>query len=175
MKPQPVAMNDETRRFLRHTLATLAYRAEKVLRDPPDGFSDVRMSPASRTPLETLGHMGDLMAWGEQMARGVYRWDPVAPAGWVETVDRFFGQLAAFDAALSDASQVPLPGDVIFQGPVADALTHVGQLALVRGTVAAPVRPESYARADIRVGRVGREQSAERHEFGGDASRPRPK
>jgi hypothetical protein len=59
---------------------------------------------------------------------------------------------------------------MIFQGPVADALTHVGQLAMMRGAAGAPVRPESYARAEIRVGRVGREQAAARKEFDGDAS-----
>ena len=159
MKPQPGPMSDEARRMLRHTVATLAYRAEKVLRDVPEGFADVRLSPASRTPLETLGHMCDLMGWAERMARGTYHWEAVPPAGWPETVDRFFTMLAAFDAALGEAPPVTFTADIIFQGPVADALTHVGQLAMIRGTMTAPVRPESYARAEIAVGRVGRDQS----------------
>jgi hypothetical protein len=166
-------MSDDAREMLRHTVATLAYRAEKVLRDAPDGFAELRISPASRTPLEVLNHMCDLMTWGERMARGTYKWEPVGVASWPAAVERFFATLAAFDAALADRTGVTYRAEVLFQGPVADALTHVGQLAMMRGTIAAPVRPESYARADIAVGRVGREQSAERSEFDGDASRPK--
>jgi len=175
VKPQPGLMSDEARRMLRHTVATLAYRAEKVLRDVPEGFADVRLSPHSRTPLETLGHMCDLMGWAERMARGTYHWEAVPPAGWPETVNRFFTMLAAFDAALGEAPPVTFTAEIIFQGPVADALTHVGQLALIRGTMATPVRPESYARAEITIARVGRDQSADRAEFSGDASRPKAK
>lgn len=173
LMPQQGPISDESRRFLRHTLATLAYRAEKVLRDVPGGFADVRLSDASRTPLETLAHMGDLMRWGERMARGTYLWEPAPATTWDDTVDRFFAMVASFDAALVEAPDVTYPAEVIFQGPIADALTHVGQLAMVRGTMAAPVRPESYARASIAPGRVGREQPTERYEFTGDASKPR--
>ena len=65
------------------------------------------------------------------------------------------------------------PLGVIFQGPIADALTHVGQLAMMRGAAGLAVRPESYARAEIRAGRVGLDQSAKRTEFDGDASKSR--
>jgi hypothetical protein len=76
---------------------------------------------------------------------------------------------AALDAALAvDASDSSAA--LIFQGPVADALWHTGQLAMLRGMAGAPVAPENYARADIQVGRVGREQSAKRVEYTGDAS-----
>jgi len=173
MKPQPGPMTDEARRVLRHTVATLAYRAEKVLRDAPDGFAELRLSPSTRTALEIVGHMCDLMGWGERMARGTYHWEPLPPGRWSETVDRFFTTLAAFDTALAEKPPTTFTAEVIFQGPVADALTHVGQLAMMRGTMVAPVRPESYARADITVGRVGRDQSSLRAEFDGDASRPK--
>ncbi|MCC7180923.1 MAG: hypothetical protein IT177_21260 [Acidobacteria bacterium] len=175
MKPQPGPMSDEARQILRHTVATLAYRAEKVLRDAPEGFAELRVSPSSRTALETLGHMCDLMGWGERMARGTYHWEAVPPGTWAETVDRFFTMLGALDAALAGKPAVTFTAEVIFQGPVADALTHVGQLAMMRGTVAAPVRPESYARADIAIGRVGQDQAQARYEFSGDASRPKAK
>jgi hypothetical protein len=58
----------------------------------------------------------------------------------------------------------------LIQGPLADALTHVGQLAMLRGMAGVPVRPESYPRAEIVVGRVGIDQAAPRAEFDGDAS-----
>jgi hypothetical protein len=159
--------------MLRHTLATLAYRAEKAVRGVPPEFPGARLSDASRTPLEILGHMCDLMAWGERMARGVYHWEPGQPVTWDETVDRFFGLVAAFDTALAESPAESLKAEIMFQGPIADALTHVGQLSMIRGTIGAAVRPESYARADIAVGRVSRNQSATRSEFDGDASKPR--
>jgi hypothetical protein len=163
-------MPDAAREFLRHTVATLAYRAEKVLRDPPDGFADVRLSPTSRTALEVLAHMGDLLEWGERMVHAEYRWAPEHPTTWAAASERFFAGLAALDRALASPPASSFAPEVIFQGPVADALTHVGQLAMMRGMAGAPVRPESYARAQIETGRVGREQSTKRAEFEGDAS-----
>lgn len=156
--------------FLRHTLATLAYRAEKVLRDVPEGFAHTRSGSTTRTPLQILTHMCDLMEWGERMARGVRRWQHEPCVGWDEAHARFFAGLEALDGALVDAAPDPDTQAAIFQGPIADALTHVGQIALLRGMAGVPVRPESYARASIRVGVVGLSQAAERVEFDGDAS-----
>ena len=79
---------------------------------------------------------------------------------------------AALDAALADTSSAPYPAGIIFQGPIADALTHVGQLAMMRGMAGEPVKPESYARATIETGRVGHDQAPPGREFDGDASRP---
>ena len=174
-QPEIVPSADGARQLLRHTLATLAYRAEKVLRDAPEGFVNARPSPASRTPLEIASHLGDLMEWGESLARGESRWRPAPAASWAAARDRFFGALAALDAAVAADLPESRPTAVIFQGPIADALTHVGQLAMLRGMAGSPVRPESYARAEIRVGSTGREQPSPRAEFEGDASFPKPK
>ena len=167
-------LDDATRSLLRHTLATLAYRAAKVLRDVPPEFGAFKATPEGRTALDILSHMVDLMTWGERFAHGEYRWEPGTVDDWPTAVEAFFARLAAFDAALADATLSPYPAGVMFQGPIADALTHVGQLALLRGMAAVPVRPESYARATIEAGRVGLEQAPPGREFDGDASRPRP-
>jgi len=148
----------------------LAYRAEKVLQAAPEAFVDHRLSAGSRTPLEIVAHMGDLVEWAERMARGEYRWAPQPVSGWTEGCDRFFRGLLALDAAIGESSLTEYSAETIFQGPIADALTHVGQLALIRGIAGIPVKPESYARAEIQVGRVGTEQSTKRKEFDGDAS-----
>lgn len=172
-------MTDETcsekRDLLRHTVATLAYRAEKVLRDAPAGFAAMRLSPSSRTALEIVSHLGDLMDWGERMARGEYLWEPRPSAEWAAACDRFFRSVKALDEAIGQGSLDKYPVETIFQGPVADALTHVGQLSIMRGVAGAAVRPESYAKAEIQAGRVGREQSSVRKEFDGDASRAKPR
>ena len=124
--------------FLRHALATLAYRAEKALRDPPAGFETFRAAPDSRPALAILAHMGDLMEWGERMTHGERRWEAVPQASWDAAGDRFFRALAALDGALAAGVSDTLPREMIFQGPIADALTHVGQLTMMRGMAGAP-------------------------------------
>jgi hypothetical protein len=173
MSDGPVVPSDAARELLRHTVATLAYRAEKVLREVPEGFADFRLSTGGRTASEILGHMADLMEWGTRFTSGQNLWQPGAPAPWEASRDRFLRGVAALDAALADPAPGSHPLGVIFQGPIADALTHVGQLTMMRGAAGLAVRPESYARAEIRAGRVGLDQSSKRTEFDGDASRPR--
>ena len=158
------------RSLLRHTVATLAYRAEKVLRDPPTGFADLKVAPVTRTPFQIVTHLADLMEWADRMAHGEKRWQHVSSKDWNAARDRFFAALDALDAALAHGAIEPAVEEAIFQGPIADALTHVGQLAMLRGMAGSPVRPESYARAMIRVGVVGPNQAAQRTEFDGDAS-----
>lgn len=165
--------NDLWRHPLRHTLATLAYRAEKALRDAPAEFADFRLSPSTRTPVEIVSHLADLMEWATRMARGEYKWVAQPASDWTTACDRFFTGLRNVDEALSASTFDVHPGEMLLQGPLADALTHVGQLTMLRGASGSPVRPESYARAEIEAGRVGRDQSASRKEFDGDASRPR--
>lgn len=159
---------------LRHVVATLAYRAAKVLRDLPGDFETASFGPATRLPVQIVAHLADLMAWGVRLARGEYVWAASGSDDWAAEVERFFDGLAALDREL--AAHAPDPGymEKLIQGPLADAFTHVGQLAMLRGMAGAPVRPESYARAEIVAGRVGREQASPRAEFDGDASRKKP-
>ena len=156
-----------------HLAATLAYRAAKVLRDAPSGFATTSFGDSSRRPVQIVAHLADLMAWGVTLAQGDYKWRAEGSDDWDTEMRRFFDGLAALDAAL--VAGVPEGAtEKLIQGPLADALTHVGQLAMLRGMVNAPVRPESYARAEIVPGRVGLDQAAPRREFDGDASARRP-
>jgi hypothetical protein len=151
--------------MLRHTLATLAYRAGKVLRDAPAEFQAFRPSPGGRSAGEILAHMGDLMDWSISIVEGKQTWKDSQPRAWAADVQRFFDGLARFDASLAG----PLAGDAsvdrLFQGPVADALTHVGQLAMMRRMAGAPIRGENYFKAEISEGRVGLDQAPPRREF----------
>ena len=168
---QPLTL-DAARAVLRHLAATLAYRAAKVLRDVPPGFDARTFGPATRRPVQILAHMADLMAWAITLARGDSVWKAEGGDDWNVEVRRFFAGLAALDREL--AADGPFTGSVekLIQGPLADALTHVGQLAMLRGMAGSPVRPESYARAEIVTGRVGMEQTPALREFDGDASVP---
>jgi len=167
------AAPDAARELLRHTVATLAYRAEKVLREVPDGFPEFRLAADARTALELLSHLADLMEWGTRFTAGENKWQPGEATAWEAARERFFRGIAALDGGLAAPASASYPLGVIFQGPIADALTHVGQLAMMRGAAGLSVRPESYARAEIRTGRVGLDQSAKRTEFDGDASKYR--
>ena len=161
---------DPARIALRQMAATLAYRAAKVLRDVPPDFAHRSFGDSTRRPIHILSHIGDLMSWGVSMASGGKEWKPAGSDDWNTEVHRFFSGLAAFDAALGAEGDFKGSIDKLIQGPLADALTHVGQLAMLRGMAGAPVRPESYARAVITAGRVGLDQEAPRAEFDGDAS-----
>ena len=155
------------REFLRHTVATVAYRAAKTMRCAPESFATFRPGATTKTPVEIVAHMGDLFDWALSMAKGEPRWNGATPQAWGEECARFFAALKAFDDKL--ASEEPIQYEItrLFQGPVADALTHTGQLAMLRRLHGAPMKGESYNRADIAAGRVGSEQTpAEpRYEF----------
>jgi hypothetical protein len=155
-------------------VATLAYRAHKVLQDVPDHFSGMRPSRASRSPLEVLSHMCDLMEWAVRLSQGEDRWHASPSTDWGAATERFFRGTEALEAALVRDPLDGAPTEKLFQGPIADALMHVGQLAMMRGMFGLAVRPESYARAPIQAGRAGRSQPGARVEFQGDASRPLP-
>ena len=150
-------MND--REFLRHTVATLAYRAAKAMRGAPDTFASFRPGPTSRTAVEVVAHMGDLMDWALSMAGGEGRWNTSEPKPWEQECARFFAALKAFDDALASEAPLRYPLTRLFQGPVADALTHTGQLAMLRRLHGAPMKGESYNRADIVIGRISLEQT----------------
>ena len=162
-----------SRIMLRHLLATLAYRAAKVLRDVPIEFGQFQAGPAARRPVQIVAHMGDLMSWGIALARGEHVWKAEGSGDWNIEVNRFLDRLAGLDQALEAAALPPGAEEKLIQGPLTDALTHVGQLAILRGLAGCPVRPESYARAEIVAGRVGLAQAAPVREFDGDASQPK--
>jgi hypothetical protein len=151
--------------LLRHTLATLAYRGAKVLRGAPEGFGGLKVTETTRTPRAILSHLGDLLDWALSMARGAEEWHESGSSAWQDQVERFFAGLAALDHYLESDAPLGCTAERLFQGPIADALTHVGQLAMLRRMAGSPVRGENYARADIAAGRVGAEQPEPRREF----------
>jgi hypothetical protein len=156
---------DEKRAFLRHTLATIAYRGGKAVRGAPDTFAAFCAAPTSRTPVQILAHLGDLFDWALSIAEGSERWTNSEPLVWDREVARFFDTLQRLDAHLASDAAVAAPAERIFQGAIADALTHVGQLTLLRRLAGAPVRSENYYRADIVAGRIGAEQTPPHREF----------
>ena len=151
--------------MLRHTLATLAYRAGTALRGAPAGFETFRAAEDSRSAGQILAHMGDLLDWAASIVEGKETWADSTAGSWDADVSRFFASVARFDALLAGPLGKDAPAERLFQGPIADALTHVGQLALLRRLAGAPMRGQNYSRADIAVGRVGLDQVPPKREF----------
>jgi hypothetical protein len=156
---------DNKRELLRHTVATLAYRGGKAVLNAPAHFAEFRVNETTRTPGQILAHIADLLDWALCVAKGEYVYKESDPLPWEEGVARFFEALKKFDSYLASDATLGYPAEKIFQGPIADALTHVGQISMLRRMAGSPVRGESYFKAEIMTGRVGREQSTKRVEF----------
>lgn len=151
--------------LLRHTVATVAYRGERALDGVSPEFAEFRLDATSRTPAEILAHMGDLFDWALSVAEGREKWRNSEPLAWDREVARFFAALAAFDARLVQAAPLGAPAERLFQGPIADALTHIGQLAMLRRVAGYRVRGENFFVAAIETGKVGPEQARPVQEF----------
>ncbi|MGA2980128.1 MAG: hypothetical protein ABSD76_11105 [Terriglobales bacterium] len=155
----------DSRPFLRHTIATLAYRGAKAIRNAGPNFADYGSAETSRTPAKILAHIGDLMDWGLAMAEGRREWKDSLPLAWEKECERFFAALKKFDDYLASEKSLQVPMEKLFQGPIADALTHVGQIAMLRRMAGVPMKGENYFVAEIAAGRVGADQAAPRKEF----------
>ena len=156
---------DPKRELFRHSLATLAYRGGKAVRKAPAGFAEFDAGKGLRTPGQILAHIGDLLDWGLSIAKGQQKWQNSKPLPWEQEAERFFAALKKFDDYLGSTELVHAPFEKLFQGPIADALAHVGQIAILRRLADAPVKGENYHQAEITVGRVGANQAAPKQEF----------
>jgi len=157
--------SDPKRELLRHALATLAYRGGKAVRNAPEGFAVFHVDEGVRAPGQVLAHIGDLMDWALSIALGKREWHDSKPLAWEKEVERFFAALKKFDDYLASSETVHTTPEKLLQGPVADALTHVGQIAMLRRIGGEPLKGESYYEAEIVVGRVGAEQTKPKREF----------
>jgi hypothetical protein len=156
---------DPKRELLRHTLATVAYRGGKAVRGTRETFATFRVGEKSRTPAQILAHIGDLLDWALTLAKGAQAWHDSAPSPWKREITRFFESLERLDQYLASDAPLYATPEKVFQGPVADALTHIGQIAMLRRLAGAPVKGENYHKAAIAVGRVGQEQAPAVVEF----------
>lgn len=160
-------MDDQNskRELLRHTVATLAYRGGKAVRDTDESFASFKASETTRTPAQILAHVGDLLDWALAIAKGNETWNNSEPLAWSEEIGRFHAALKSFDDYLAADSDLAATCERLFQGPVADALTHVGQIAMLRRIAGTPMKGENYSRAKIEAGHLGADQEKPKREF----------
>lgn len=156
---------DPERQLLRHTLATLAYRGGKALRGAPESFSSFAIGSPPKTPGQILAHIGDLLDWALSQADGAEKWHNSEPQTWAEDSARFHSALAKLDARIATGAELSESAEKLFQGAIADALTHVGQINMLRRLAGVPIKGENYHRADIAAGRLGAEQATPKREF----------
>lgn len=154
-----------SRELLRHAVATVAYRGGKALRGAPAGFADFRVAEGSRTPGQILAHIGDLFDWALSLVKGAQKWTGSDSLPWEKGSARFFAALEALDAFLASDAPLGCSPERLLQAPLADALTHIGQISMLRRLAGAPVRAENYFTAEIVAGRAGAQQAAPRMEF----------
>lgn len=128
------------------------------MRGAPPEFAHFQATPTTRTPLEIVAHLGDLLEVSAARLRGPAQWNPQPPDTWEKQVARFHAALASIDEALASDHPIDVPLGQWYQGPFADALTHVGQLAMLRRMSGHPMKGESYFYAQIEPGRVGADQ-----------------
>ena len=148
---------DLKRELLRHLIATVAYRARIAISDAPENFAAFKIGEAIRTPGEILAHIGDLLQGSLYLMKGEFVRLNSAPLRWNEEVERFFTAAKEFDSYLASDAPLSQPIEKIIQGPISDALTHVGQIVMLRRAAGAPVRVESYFTAEIVPGEFEKE------------------
>lgn len=156
---------DPKTELLRHAIATIAYRGGKALRGAPPEFASFRAAEGVRSPSEILAHIGDLFDWALSMAHGKQAWHDSQPQPWDQEVTRFHKALEAFDQYLASGQPLAATPETLLQGPIADALNHIGQLTILRRISGSPIRAENYAKAEILSGRTGPDQRSPKREF----------
>jgi len=148
------------RELLRHYLAAIAYRTQKAVRDAPDDFPSFAAGNQVRTPVEILRHMTSLMGYTRTLfLGGSYPVKPDPLPTFVEELSRFHDLLEAVSELLAADTPVQVTSEQLLQGPFADVMTHIGQLALLRRLAGAPVQPESFVHAQIDAARLGPDQA----------------
>ena len=148
---------DRDRELLRHFLGAIAYRTQKSLRDAPEHYPTFSAGNRVRTPTELLRHMSSLMGYVRTFfEEGTYKAEPLPT--FDEEVERFHGLLDAVGSLLASGAECSISTEQLLQGPFADAMTHVGQLAMLRRLADSPVVPENFIYADIRADRLHADQ-----------------
>jgi hypothetical protein len=152
---------DAKRELLRHMVATVAYRGGIAVSGAPEGFATFRVSEGARAPGEILAHIGDLLEGSFYLLKGELVYLTSSPLPWGKEVSRFFSAAKRLDSYLASDAPLACPVEKLVQGPVGDALTHIGQVVMLRRMAGSPICAESYFTAEIVPGSVGEESSRE--------------
>ena len=145
------------RELLRHMIATVAYRGGLAITDAPPDFAGFRAHETTRTPGEILAHIGDLLEGSYHLLKGEMVHLNSDPLPWNEEVARFFSAVTQLDLFLASDAPLAYPVERFVQGPIGDALTHVGQIVILRRMSGNPIRTAPYFTAEIVAGEINAE------------------
>ena len=146
---------DRDRELLRHFLAAIAYRTQKALRGAPEHYPTFSAGNRVRTPVELIRHMAALMGYVRTFFQGgSHPMKPDPLPTFKAEVERFHEMVEAVGALLASGAKCSISTEQLLQGPFADTMTHVGQLAMLRRLADSPVAPENFIYADIRADRL---------------------
>jgi hypothetical protein len=148
---------DLKRDVLRHMVATVAYRGGLAITDAPPGFATFRAHETTRTPGEILAHIGDLLEGSLHLVKGNMVHLESAPLPWEEEIARFFLAVKELDVYLASDAPLACPVEKLVQGPIGDALTHVGQIVMLRRMAGSPIRSAAYFTAEFVAGEVNQD------------------
>ena len=148
---------DVKREVLRHMVATVAYRGGVAVANAPDTFATFRAYETTRTPGEILAHIGDLLEGSLHLLQGEMVFLTSTPLPWQDEIRRFFSAVKNLDAYLATEAPLACPVEKLVQGPIGDALTHVGQIVILRRMAGSPIPPEPYFTAEIVAGDVNQD------------------
>ena len=137
--------------LLRHSLSTIRYRADVSLQDAPEGFGEFELGSGTRTPVEIIAHICQVLTFT------IKALDPettLVPSSKSKTLDARIRQLnrCLHDADILFRDITDMKADTakrLLQGPIADALTHVGQRAMLRRCAGAPIEGENLFEAEM--------------------------
>ena len=138
-------------------VATVAYRGGLACVDAPESFASFRATSTTRSPGEILAHIGDLLEGSLHLVKGEMVYLTSTPLPWKEEVKRFFTAVKAFDVYLASDAPLACPVEKLVQGPIGDALTHVGQIVMLRRMAGSPIPPEPYFTAEVVAGEVNQD------------------
>ncbi len=149
---------DEQRKMLMHFLAALAYRTQKALRGASPEFANFSAGGKVRTPLELVRHMDSVLGYARTfIIGGSYR--PPQTADFAEAIASFHQVVEDLARHLDAGSKMHgITPEVMLQGPFSDAMTHAGQLAMLRRLAGDPVPPENFIYATISPDNLGPNQ-----------------
>jgi hypothetical protein len=147
-------MTDPRREMLRHLVATIAYRGGIAISNVNESFSEFRAGTSTRSAGEILSHLIDLMEGSLNLCRGDMIFLNSTPKGWKSDSERFFAAIKSLDLYLAGDQEIRCPIEKLLQGPLSDALTHIGQVLMLRRLAGIEVSPQSYYRAEIVAGKI---------------------
>jgi hypothetical protein len=145
------------RSMLKHLLGAIAYRAQKALRDAPDSYADFHAGMNVRTPHELVRHMTGVLGYARTLFVGGV-WRPRMLPTFGEEVARLHEVMEDLGRLIETGDAPTIRPEQLLQGPLSDAMTHVGQLAMLRRLAGAPVAPENFVFAKVDANNLGQHQ-----------------